>query len=149
MNEPIVKRIGAVDVRPLRQRLLRPHQTVDETQHPEDFQPEAFHAGLYIGDALSGIASFFREPMPGNPRDHLDPWRLRAMAVEDSLRGKGLGRLLAQAGIDHARLEGGTHMWCSARAWVLPFYESLGFAVTGEPFEIEHIGAHRYMILAL
>jgi oligopeptidase A len=149
MNEPIVKRIGAVDVRPLRQLLLRPHQTVDETQHPEDFQPEAFHAGLFVEDVLSGVASFFREDVPWDALDSRDAWRLRAMAVDDALRGRGLGRLLATAGIDYARAEGGTHMWCSARAWVLPFYESLGFVVTGEPFEIEHIGTHRYMLLAL
>ena len=36
-------------------------------------------------------------------------------------------------------------LWCNARLIAVDFYESLGFKIIGEIFDIEGIGPHYYM----
>ena len=57
------------------------------------------------------------------------------VAVLDDFRGHGVGRALAEAVERHARAQGFRSLLVHAQQAVVPFYEHLGYAAGGEPFE--------------
>jgi GNAT superfamily N-acetyltransferase len=73
-----------------------------------------------------------------------DVVQLRAMAVYDEWRGKGIGRLLVQAFENHARETGYKKIILHARKVALGFYESMGYKVTGGEFT--EVGIPHYMM---
>ncbi len=143
-----VDRISATDTRPLRRAVLRPNQPPDACVYPLDDHPDAIHLGVRAGGVIVGVASFYREAMPGEAELGL---RLRGMAVRPEHRGRGIGRALLERGIEIA-CEGSDPprvAWCNARTTVSGYYERLGFASRGGVFEIEGIGPHVVMARAL
>ncbi len=130
--------------RPIRQQVLRPGQPLDTTRYPSDQTPEAWHAGAFLGDDLIGIASIYREPPPGAADP--DAWRLRGMAVLPEHQGRGYGRALVRACLDHLRAHGGNQLWCNGRVSALAFYQSLGFAPPGEIFDLPISGPHYLLV---
>jgi predicted GNAT family N-acyltransferase len=138
-----VERVGVEVVRPLRQRVLRPHQTLAEQVFDGDDHPEAAHFAAFdeaTGDVI-GITSITPEGGPG-------AWRVRGMATDpDRGRGTGAGGALLTAALDHARAHGATRVWCNARTPARGFYERYGFAVEGEEFDLPRIGPHHVMSL--
>lgn len=127
--------MDAADTRPLRQRILRPHQLAAELVYEGD--AEGLHLGAFdLGGRLLGIASFLT-PAQG-------VWRLRGMAVVEELRGRGIGRALIEHAHAHlaGRLQG---IWCNARTHACGFYERLGFVRCGDAFELPGIGEHYRM----
>lgn len=132
----------------LRQRVLRPHQAIQEMVYPGDDAPGSFHmAALDAAGEVQGIASFYVEPHPLDPCE--GDWRLRGMAVEPRLQGQGLGGRLVAAGLDHIREQGGKRLWCNARVAAQRFYERIGFVAEGQRFEIPTIGPHDVMSIAI
>ena len=148
MDNVTIQVVGADRVRPMRQRVLRPHQPLEQMVYPGDDAPGSFHlAAVDPAGEVIGIASFYMEPHPLAPRD--GDYRLRGMAVEPTLQGKGLGGRLVRAGIEYLREQGGQRLWCNARVSAQRFYEKLGFAAEGERFEIPTIGPHYVMSIRL
>jgi len=143
----VIRPIAAAETRPLRQRVLRPHQTLDEVGFPGDDAPDAVHFGAFAGAVLVGIASLLREPPPGSAAT--GAWRLRGMATAPEVRGGGYGGKLALACIEHARAHGGTFIWCNARVAVGDFYRRHGLRAEGSVFELAGIGPHILMTRAL
>jgi ribosomal protein S18 acetylase RimI-like enzyme len=146
-----VRRVDAEAVRPLRQRVLRPHQTIADQVYPgDDVEGAAHFAAFDDGGAVIGVASIAPEPYPGAGGARPGDWRIRGMATDpEGGRGLGLGGALLRACLDHARGAGGQRVWCNARSPVRGFYEREGFAVEGEEFELPVIGPHFLMWLAL
>jgi GNAT superfamily N-acetyltransferase len=138
-----VRKIPHRQTRPLRQRVLRPHQREEALFFPGDDAPDALHVGGFLEEALVAVASLYREPPPGE--EDRGAFRLRGMAVEPSLQGRGYGGLLLDACLDHARAHGGTSLWCNARVNACGFYLSRGFAVEGPQFDIPGVGPHYLM----
>jgi predicted GNAT family N-acyltransferase len=68
--------------------------------------------------------------------------QLRQMAVDASLQGTGLGRRLVHALEERADELGVTTIHLHARDTALGFYEKLGYAVEGEPFEEVGVAHH-------
>jgi hypothetical protein len=138
-----IVRVTPEATRPLRQQILRPHQSVDELCYSGDDDPLTLHVAAFADDAMIGTASVYREPPPGVS----DPtaWRLRGMAVIETRQGTGIGRRLVDACIEHLRGHGGGWLWCNARVPAAGFYQKLGFAIEGEPFDLPQIGPHCYM----
>jgi ribosomal protein S18 acetylase RimI-like enzyme len=146
----IVERVAAEVVRPLRQRVLRPHQTVAQQVYAGDDAPWAGHFAAFAqaGEPPMGIASVTPEPHPLSPAP--GDWRIRGMATDpDAGRGVGAGAALLRACLDHAGAEGGARAWCNARSPAVGFYAREGFAVEGEEFELPAIGPHFLMSLVL
>jgi len=149
-----IARVAPEVVRPLRRRVLRPHQTLADQVYEGDDAPGAAHFAAYgdEGDAIIGIASITPEPYPGpgpgagRPGD----WRIRGMATDpDGGRGVGAGGALLRACLDWAREHGARRVWCNARSPVRGFYEREGFVVDGAEFEPPGIGPHFLMWLAV
>ena len=66
------------------------------------------------------------------------------MAVSQSLRGKGIGKQVLIALLEHARQDGHKELVLHAQTHAVPFYEQQGFIVEGEEF-IEADMPHRLM----
>jgi predicted GNAT family N-acyltransferase len=66
------------------------------------------------------------------------------MAVSQSLRGKGIGKQVLVALLEHARQDGHEELVLHAQTHAVPFYEQQGFIAEGEEF-IEADMPHRLM----
>lgn len=149
--------LSPADTRPLRRAVLRPNQPPEACIYPGDDAPGSFHLGVRDearGDLIA-VASFYREPLPGDRPDVPDvgstpstpALRIRGMAVLPEHRGNGLGRSLVDAGLTIAQCQSPppTLVWCNARITAAGYYAKLGFAPRGDEFEIEGIGPHFVM----
>ena len=126
----------------LRQRVLRPHQRLEELGVPGELDPGAVHLAALLPDGtVVGTAVLLPErfaPMP----DRADAWRLRAMATDERWRGRGVGRLVLDRAVEHVAARGGGLLWCHARVPARAFYTRAGFTVVGEPWQEPFIGPH-------
>ena len=149
MNNTIeIKEISAAQTRPVRQSVLRPHQSADELVYPGDDDADSFHLGAVLGNGMLGdkvlaILSMYRQPRAGCSSG----WRIRGMASLPEVRGGGYGRLLVETARDRVWKIEKTEIWCNARQSAFGFYQKLGFVIEGEIFEIEGIGPHAVMVL--
>ena len=142
-----VRAIAPRQARPLRHKVLRPHQSPEECIYEGDEDPGSAHYGVVLDGQVVGIASLYRQRRDGTE----DPftWRLRGMATDPSVRGEGYGRALLEAVVEHARREGGMRLWCNARSEVADFYGSWGFRPKGEEFDLPGLGPHWVMEMEL
>ncbi len=135
---------------PLRQAVLRPHQTVEEMGLPDDDHPltAAFVAvdghGEIVGTARvapSAPPSSIEDRAPtGSPA-----WRLRGMATRQDLRDRGIGGAVLGRAIEYVADRGGGLLWCAARVPAANFYRRAGFTPHGQPWEEPDIGPHLLM----
>ena len=138
-----IRFIRARETWPLRHRVLRPHQELEDCDFPNDRNPDSFHLGAFEQDELVGIASFYAER-----NEQVKGWkqyRLRGMAVAPELQGRGIGRKLVLVALDHLEARHADSLWCNARTRAAEFYGTLGFTSIGEPFDIPGIGEHYVM----
>ena len=140
-DEVEVRAVPAEVTFPLRQAVLRPHQRVDELALPTDGDPATGHYAAFDGGGrvvgtgmVSRVSPWWAPDQPG--------WQVRGMAVEPSLRGRGIGSAILGVLLEHVRDHGGGLAWCNARTPARRLYEHAGFTTIGEPFELEHIGPH-------
>jgi ribosomal protein S18 acetylase RimI-like enzyme len=122
--------------RPLRQRVLRPHESLEELASHE---PPGVHAvGAFAGEELIAVGFVCPDGEPGE-------WRVRGMATAREYRGRGAGAAILEQLVDHARARGATRVWCNARTPALGLYERAGFERESDEFEIPGIGPHFVM----
>ena len=139
--EPII----VEDVRPVRLELLRaPGTDPALVVYPHDDDDDTLHLGCKVFDEICAISTVHREPASFNP-DLPDAWRLRGVATAPLLRRRGVGRIMMMTCLQHAWELGGQLVWCNARTPAVAFYESLGFLLESDEFEIPGIGPHRVM----
>lgn len=136
--------ITAPDVRPLRQRILRPHQTAKALVYGGDAAPDTLHVGAFVDGELAGVASIFRQAPEYNVT-HPAAWRIRGMATVPEHRRSGLGSKMMESLLRHAATNGGRLAWCNARVPAIGFYSRMGFEQIGAVFELPVIGPHVVM----
>ena len=115
--------------------------------------PETVIFGAFDGEQLVGSVGIYRDPH----RKLAHKTHLWGMYVEPSHRGRGLGRGLLGAAVDHARaIDGVTHVHLVVGETIdaaRRIYEAAGFRVWGtEPDALWHDGkriSHHHMVLAL
>jgi GNAT superfamily N-acetyltransferase len=131
--------VGPVDpalTRPLRRRVLRPHESLQELATHE---PPGVHAvGAFEGGELVACGFVCPDGAVGE-------WRVRGMATAPELRGRGAGSAILAALVEHARAQGATRIWCNARTPAVSLYARAGFTVESAEFDIPGIGAHVVM----
>jgi ribosomal protein S18 acetylase RimI-like enzyme len=126
--------------RPLRQQVLRPHQTLEELASHEP--PNVYAVGAFVDGGLGAVGLIGREGEPGE-------WRVRGMAALPGVRGRGAGSAVLKALVDHARQHGACAVWCNVRVPARNLYTRAGFEVVSEEFELPEIGPHIVMRLTL
>lgn len=140
-----IRPIHASETHSLRQRILRPHQTLDECAFPLDTAPDALHIGCFLDEQLIGIGSILPDPRAGSTQPV--SWRVRGMAIQEEVRGTGAGGKILQALIDYASTQAlPAEIWCNGRANVKGFYERFGFVQEGDLFDLPHIGPHVLLV---
>ena len=137
-----IERVPVEATLELRQRVLRPHQELSEVVSSRERAPDAVHVAALMPDGtVVGTATVIEQAAPwGAPG-----WRLRGMATDGGLRGRGIGARLLAAVVDHVREQGGGLLWCNARIPAIRFYERAGLQTRGEPWEEPEIGPHVVM----
>jgi GNAT superfamily N-acetyltransferase len=131
-----VRTVEPALTRPLRQRVLRPHESLEELASHE---PPGVHAvGAFAGGELIAVGFVCPDGEPGE-------WRVRGMATAPEHRGRGVGAAILEQLVDHARAQGATRVWCNARTPALGLYERAGFERESDEFEIPGIGPHFVM----
>jgi ribosomal protein S18 acetylase RimI-like enzyme len=133
-----VRNVSIERTRPLRQAVLRPHETVAELGANEP--ADAFAIGAFDGDELVSVGFACCDGGPGD-------WRIRGMATTPSARGRGAGTAVLEALLQHARAQGAQRIWCNARTPARSLYERAGMRVASEEFELPMIGPHYLMEL--
>ena len=135
--------IDAEKIRPLRHAELRRGQHFSTTSYLRDHAADTFHMACMAGSNVVTCATFYPEKT-----DKIlakNPYRLRGMATDSNFRRKGYGRDLMRESFQKLKLFGADILWCNARLVAISFYESLGFKIIGEIFDVEGIGPHYYM----
>jgi len=136
-----VERVPSEMGLPLRQRVLRPHETLEQLRARDDDAPDTGNYVAFANAEVVSTASVRREAPPWAPAaEHA--WRLRGMATADEWRGKGVGARVLDAVIGHVRARGGGLLWCNARVPARSFYERAGFLVRGQEWVEPRIGLH-------
>jgi GNAT superfamily N-acetyltransferase len=103
-----------------------------------DYDADTVHLGAFDAESrLVGCASLI-------PAD--SGLQLRAMAVDPTRQGEGIGAAILKAAASVAR-EKGQSLWCEARAHAVGFYERSGWTVEGDQFEVPRVGPHYRMRL--
>jgi len=146
-----IERVKAEAVYPLRLEVLRPGGILADCVFAGDDDPDTVHFAAFNSEGkVEGIASFYQASHPAVHGKRLV--QLRGMATHPSVRGEGYGKAIVRfalgffAGVGGALSEKTNDvMWCNAREVAIPFYETLGFQITAEPFDIPGIGPHRVM----
>lgn len=153
MHRPIneqfaIQAVSPSVVRPLRQRVLRPHQTLQEMIYDGDDSPQTIHlAAANPASAILAVASLYRSPHPVQPEP--GDWQLRGMAVAPECAGRGLGKRLVEDAKRRIAERAGRRIWCNARQTAQGFYLRQGFATQGERFDLPDIGPHVVMSIAV
>jgi GNAT superfamily N-acetyltransferase len=131
-----VRAVDPAQTRPLRQRVLRPHESLEELASHE---PPGVHAvAAFVGDELVAVGFVCPDGEPG-------AWRVRGMATAPEHRGQGAGAAILAQLVEHARDEGATRVWCNARTPALGLYARAGFEPASDEFDIPSIGPHFVM----
>jgi len=138
-----IKFIKAKETWAIRHEVLRPNQTLEDCDYPNDRNPDSFHLGAFESNKLIAIASFY-----GERNEQIVAWkqyRLRGLATLPKYQGKGVGKSLMKFGLEHLQNNKADVLWCNARTSASPFYENLGFGTFDDIFEIEGIGLHQLL----
>lgn len=137
------KAIPSKQAVPLRGKILRPKQPIENSVYPLDGDDNAIHLGAVKNGELVGVASLFKED--ATRADLTDAWRLRGMVTIEAVRGEGHGKQLVEMFMDYVAHQGGGHIWFNARPAAQGFYEKLGFHVEGDPYEMGADGTRVFM----
>ncbi|MCU0448450.1 MAG: GNAT family N-acetyltransferase [Bernardetiaceae bacterium] len=93
-------------------------------QLPND--AEGQHWGLTVDGQLVSVISLFSDgPVV----------QFRKFATDPAHQGQGYGSALLRQVLQLARQTGARQVWCHARQTAVGFYQKLGLAVAGEPFQ--------------
>lgn len=100
-----------------------------------DFTGE--HFALYEDDVLRAIARL----------DSYEPTisQVRFVAVDSSIQGKGLGKLIMKAVENRSKETGKTKMILHARDYAIPFYEKLNYNIVEKSYKLFDVLQHYLM----
>ena len=136
----------------LRCEVLRPHRAPEEIALPDDDAPSTgSYAAVDPQGTVISTARVALSPVPpvlAGPKASERSWRLRGMATQEELRGRGIGAAVLGRAVAHVAAHGGGLLWCNARLPALPLYHRAGFVEVGEPWDDPEIGPARRHVAA-
>ena len=139
----LIKQISALDTFPVRHSVLRDGKPVESCHFDGDNLQSTIHFGLFESDKLRAVISLFEKK---NSRFETDKqFQIRGMAVLQQHQKKGFGEMLILNAEHYCVQEGSNLIWFNARQTAVGFYQKMGYAVIGMPFQIEDVGEHVVM----
>ena len=143
----MIKFIRADEVLAIRNDILRDGKlTLDECRFPTDTIEGTFHLGYFNDEKLISIASFHPQTYDGY---NGIAYQLRGMATVEKYQGNGIGNQLLNFAIVYLRGQKVNYLWCNARIKAIKFYQSTGFEIISDEFDVPNIGMHRVMYLKI
>lgn len=109
---------------------VSPAPPAEETLFDERHTPEQFLLAVLDGRIVGYIRQVPPTPLASNRHVR----QIQGLAVDDTARGRGVGRRLVEAACATARAEGARKMTLRVLGWNAParrLYESCGFVVEG------------------
>jgi GNAT superfamily N-acetyltransferase len=147
----IVRGCTALELVPLRHRMLRQGLPVKEAHFPGDDLPTTRHAGAFVDNNAVCCATLLLHPW-----ENETAWRLRGMATDLSMQKTGVGKAVLQFLTDWVLTEPPPEalinskptrlFWCNARTPALEFYKKQGWTIVSEEFDIPTAGPHHNMV---
>ena len=138
-----INKVDAEKIRPLRHSELRKGQDYSTTSYLKDYEEGTFHMACIVDDKIVTCATFYAQKSMKIKSNNA--YRLRGMATDSQFQRKGYARNLMLESFKELKKRDCDMVWCNARLVAVNFYESLGFKITGDLFNIEAIGPHYYM----
>ena len=126
--EAVVEQIFPALTWRIRQLAMYPESEITDMELAEDW--DGMHFGLYYQYELTGVVSLFIDGTTA---------QFRKMAVLPNDQGKGYGLQLLQYLADYCKSQDIKNLWCNARVSAIGFYQKLGFAIAGQPYERNQI----------
>ncbi len=120
----------------LRHRVLRAPLGLHFTDADLAAEADQLHLALWLGDTLAGTVLLLPPDRNGA--------KLRQMAIDPALAGRGLGTLLLRHAETVLHRLGAAEARLSARVTAIGFYARCGYVPEGDPF-IEVTLPHRLM----
>ena len=117
----------------LRTAVLRADTPTTDPKYAEDSKPGTVHLGIFDENkTLIATSTWVINPWQDDPS--AKEIQLRGMAVATSNQKSGLGKLLLDAGISHAKKHDSKYIWAKARDSALNFYLRNSFVSVGDGF---------------
>lgn len=124
------------DIVSLRHKVLHPGGPIERVVYKEDSDIATLH--LILKNEQGELAACGTLIDEGR-----GVFRIRGMAVSESLRGQGVGSKLVKAFVKHVREQKDSSLlWCNGRVVALSLYERFGFVKTGGVFDVPGSGLH-------
>ena len=138
-----IRKVDAEIIRPLRHSELRKGQEFSATSYLKDYEESTFHMACVVDDKIATCATFYPEKSSKIKSDNA--YRLRGMATDFNFQRKGYASGLMEESFKELKKRDCDMVWCNARLVAVDFYQSVGFKITGDLFDIAEIGPHYYM----
>ncbi len=137
--------VGRVDVErviDLRHGVLREGLPRSEAIFAGDHAADAIHVAATLDGRVIGCGTFHPDQWESRPS-----WRLRGMATAPGYRGLGVGSRVLDRLVGLSQSIRATQVvWCNARVPAVGFYQSHGWEIVSEQFNIPTAGPHHRMI---
>ncbi|MEY4196256.1 MAG: Acetyltransferase, family, YitI [Actinomycetota bacterium] len=131
-NFQVVK-ITTEETYALRTAVLRADTPTSDPKYVEDSQQGTVHYGVFDQDkVLIATSTWVINPWQDDPS--AKAIQLRGMAVATSYQKSGLGKILLDAGLTHAKTHNAKYVWAKARDSALNFYLRNNFVSVGDGF---------------
>jgi predicted GNAT family N-acyltransferase len=115
-------------VQQLRHEVLDPARVIDEDHElgPQDFLGDTIHMAAFLDSTIVGTVRLdLVKPTPPT-------YEVRKMAVDPAYRKRGIGKSVLRAALLEIEQTEGNVVTLDSRESAVPFFESLGFELTGE-----------------
>ncbi len=146
-SEVKVHAVDVAEVRPMRQRYLRPGQPLESVNYVSDSDATATHYAIRdTRGVVIGIGSMHFDNRVAGVGPYLTPGaRVRGLAVEESERRSGHGRSILSEMIRIATEAGIEEVWANAREGSFEFFSAMAFREVSSEFDIPDLGRHIVM----
>ena len=128
-----VVKITTEETYALRTAVLRADTPTSDPKYAEDSKHGTVHLGIFDADKIliatsTWVINSWQEDISAIAI------QLRGMAVATSYQKSGLGKLLLDSGITHAKTHNAKYVWAKARDSALDFYLRNNFVSFGDGF---------------
>ena len=131
-NFQVVK-ITTEETYALRTAVLRADTPTSDPKYAEDSKLGTVHLGVFDQDkVLIATSTWVINPWQDDPS--AIAIQLRGMAVATKYQKLGLGKILLDAGLTHAKTHNAKYVWAKARDSALDFYLRNNFVSVGDGF---------------
>ena len=128
---------------PVRHAVLREGKPIETCFFQGDDLATTVHFGLFLETKLAGVISLYRNT--NHSFKDKNQYQIRGMAIVKPFQKHGFGKQLIMHAEKKAKEKKGSLIWFNARESAVPFYQKLGYQITGNPFIIDDIGIHFVM----